>query len=63
MLVLDIVSVFFAVYGVYAFTSQYTCILTKPIGPLNRICKKWLWMPSACIVLFALGMLIFRSAM
>ena len=61
MLLLDLISVLFAVFGVYAFTSQYTCWLTRVNNGLNKACKRFMWIPSACVVVLVLGMAVFRS--
>lgn len=61
MLLLNLLSMFFAVFGVYAFTSQYTCFLVKWNGTLRNWCQRLFWIPSACVVIFVLGMTVFRS--
>lgn len=56
-----IVSIALAVYGVYVFTNQYTCRLTKFNKSFNTICKKASWIPSALCIVFVLGGLVFNA--
>lgn len=56
------ISLLFAVYGVYKFTGDYTCYATKWNSSLKKACDRFFWIPSAIIVAIALGMVITRGA-
>ena len=55
------ISILCAVYGVYKFSYDYTCRLTRFNKSFNNTCQKFTWIPSALVVAVVLGMAVMRS--
>lgn len=56
-----LISLSFALYGVYAFTADYTCRIFNSSNKLKNICSKVTWIPSAIVVFAVLGIALYRS--
>jgi hypothetical protein len=56
-----LISLMFALYGVYAFTGNVTCKIFNSNANLKSKCAKYTWIPSAIVVAIVLGLMMFRA--
>lgn len=56
-----LISMAFAVYGVYTFTTDYTCMVTKFNDGLHKSCKYWMTIPSAILVMCVLCVTMYKG--
>ena len=61
LLLCALVSIACAIYGVYDFTSTYTCWLVKWNNGLKKTCQSFMWIPSALVVACVLGLVTYRA--
>ncbi len=61
LLICSLLSIWFAIFGVYTFTSQYTCWVVKWNKSLKSTCQSFFWIPSAVVVVFVIGLAMYRA--
>ena len=61
LLICSLISIWFAIFGVYTFTSQYTCWLVKWNKSFKSSCEKFMWIPSAVVVFIILAMAMYKA--
>jgi len=60
LVLLAVVSMFCAIYGVYNMNSKYTCGW-MPTKGMKSWCLKLMWVPSASVIVLVLSIAIFRG--
>jgi H+/Cl- antiporter ClcA len=63
LILCSLLSIWFAIYGVYTFTSAYTCWIVKWNNSLKKTCQNFFWIPSALVVALVLGILVYKNSM
>lgn len=63
ILISMLISMAFATYGVYRFTSNYTCLVTKQWDSAYSSCKYWMTIPSAILILCVMSVATYKGIM
>jgi len=61
LLACALVSVLCAVYGIWKFNSDYTCLVVKWNKTLKRWCNWGLALPSACLACLVLIIAVYKA--
>jgi hypothetical protein len=63
LLLIGLLSICCAVFGVYRFTGDYTCRVVRGSKTLSKWCYNLAWLPSACVVVLVLGLAVMRTSL